>query len=60
MAPALVARASLKEAGALPAPVPAEDHAATLSAMRPPKPARPVIAVLLDNRGSERTDAIIP
>ncbi len=59
-APALVACASLKEAGALPPPVPAEEHAATLAAMRPPKRARPVIAVLLDNRGSETTDAIIP
>lgn len=59
-APALAACAALNEGGALPTPVPAEEQAATLAAMRPPKRARPVIAVLLDNRGSETTDAIIP
>jgi len=42
------------------APVSAEEHAQTISAMKPPKRARPVVAVLCENMGSETTDAIIP
>ena len=44
----------------LPQAVPPEEHAATIAAMRPPKRKRPLVAVLLDNRGSETTDAIVP
>ncbi len=41
-------------------PVSAEEHAATIAAMKPPKRARPLVAVLCDNPGSETTDLIIP
>jgi putative intracellular protease/amidase len=40
--------------------VPADEHAATIAAMRPPKRDRPVVAVLADNDGTETTDFIVP
>jgi putative intracellular protease/amidase len=42
------------------APVPAEEQAQTIAAMKPPKRARPVIAVIGHNDGTETTDYIIP
>lgn len=42
------------------APVPAQELAATLAAMRPPKRARPVVAVIGANDGTETTDYLIP
>ncbi len=41
------------------APEPTE-HARTIEAMKPPKRARPVIAVVADNAGTETTDFIVP
>jgi transcriptional regulator GlxA family with amidase domain len=41
-------------------PVSAEERARTIAAMKPPKRAKPVVAVLCDNMGSETTDTIIP
>jgi putative intracellular protease/amidase len=38
----------------------AEEHARTISAMKPPKRARPVIAVVAENDGTETTDFIVP
>lgn len=46
-----------------PASLPAiskEEHARTMAAMRPPKRARPVIAVVGANEGTETTDYVIP
>lgn len=37
-----------------------EAHARTINAMKPPKRARPVIAVLAENDGTETTDFIVP
>jgi putative intracellular protease/amidase len=37
-----------------------EEHAKTIAALRPPKRARPLVAVLADNAGSETTDFLIP
>ena len=37
-----------------------EEHARTIAALRPPKRARPLVAVLADNAGSETTDFLIP
>jgi putative intracellular protease/amidase len=42
------------------APVPAEEHLRTIAAMKPPKRARPVIAVVGHNPGTETTDYLIP
>lgn len=41
-------------------PVPADEHARTIAAMKPPKRARPVVAVIGANAGTETTDYIIP
>ena len=38
----------------------AEEHARTIHAMKPPKRARPVIAVVAENDGTETTDFIVP
>jgi putative intracellular protease/amidase len=38
----------------------AEEHARTIAAMKPPKRARPVIAVVAENDGTETTDFIVP
>jgi transcriptional regulator GlxA family with amidase domain len=43
-----------------PASIPAEEHARTIEAMRPPKRARPVVAVVAHNDGTETTDFIVP
>lgn len=43
----------------LPA-VPADEHASTIAAMRPPKRSRPVVAVVGQNDGTETTDYLIP
>jgi putative intracellular protease/amidase len=45
--------------GAL-APVPADEQAQMIEAMRPPMRARPVIAVVAQNDGTETTDFLIP
>ena len=37
-----------------------DEHAATIAAMKPPKRARPVIAVVGQNDGTETTDFIVP
>jgi putative intracellular protease/amidase len=37
-----------------------DEHAQAIAAMKPPKRARPVIAVLGDNDGSETTDYLVP
>lgn len=39
---------------------PLTDHEATIRALRPPKRERPVIAVVMDERGSETTDTLVP
>jgi putative intracellular protease/amidase len=41
-------------------PVPADEHARTIAAMKPHKRARPVVAVLGHNAGTEVTDYLIP
>jgi transcriptional regulator GlxA family with amidase domain len=38
----------------------AEEHARTITAMKPPKRSRPVIAVVAENDGTETTDFIVP
>jgi putative intracellular protease/amidase len=38
----------------------AEEHGRTINAMKPPKRARPVIAVIAENDGTETTDFIVP
>jgi transcriptional regulator GlxA family with amidase domain len=43
-----------------PAPVPADEQARTIAAMRPPKRTRPVIAVIGQNEGTETTDFLVP
>ncbi len=45
---------------AAPRPVTAEEAAHTLAALKPPKRARPVVAVVGANEGSETTDYLIP
>ena len=51
---------SERGAGAKPDAVSADEAAQTLAALRPPKRARPVIAVVGANEGSETTDYLIP
>lgn len=41
-------------------PVSADEAAATVAAMRPPKRSRPVVAVVAANDGTETTDYIVP
>src|SRR5688572_1248262 len=41
-------------------PIAAEEHARTIAALKPPKRARPVVAVIGDNDGTETTDFIVP
>ena len=71
MATLLVATAGLGVAGSLAipdnvrasavvTPANAGEHARTIQTMRPPKRARPVVAVLGDNRGTEAIDFVIP
>lgn len=43
-----------------PAAIDAQEHAATIAALRPPKRQRPVVAVLGDNQGTETTDYLMP
>jgi transcriptional regulator GlxA family with amidase domain len=40
--------------------IPADEHARTIEAMRPPKRARPVVAVLAHNDSTETTDFMVP
>lgn len=60
---ALIAAGSLAS-GLSPAPavqaLPEGEHQRTIAALKPPKRKRPVIAVILDERGSETTDALVP
>ncbi|MCY1338799.1 DJ-1 family protein [compost metagenome] len=42
------------------APIVAEEHAATIKAMQPPKRERPVVAVIGQNEGAEVTDFVVP
>jgi len=42
------------------APIVAEEHAATIKAMQPPKRERPVVAVIGQNEGAEVTEIGIP
>ena len=42
------------------APVPSAEHARTIAAMKPPKRARPLVAVLAENSGTEVTDYLVP
>ena len=56
----LAACASFKAPTAEPKPVSEAEHLATIAQMRPPKRKRPLAAVLLDNRGLETTDSIVP
>ena len=49
-----------RQAVAAPAPISAEEAARTLAALKPPKRARPVVAVVGANEGSETTDYLIP
>jgi putative intracellular protease/amidase len=48
------------EAPPASAPTTAEEYRRTIEAMRPPKRARPVVAVLGDNRGTEAIDFLVP
>ena len=41
-------------------PISAEEHATTIEAMKPTKRARPVIAVIAQNDGTETTDFVVP
>lgn len=43
-----------------PTTIPVEKQAQTIAAMKPPKRARPVVAVIAQNAGTETTDFIIP
>lgn len=43
-----------------PAPVPDAERERLLAALRPPKRARPLVAVLAANEGSETTDFVVP
>jgi putative intracellular protease/amidase len=49
-----------RHAAATPAAVSAEEAAQTLAALKPPKRARPVVAVVGANDGTETTDYLIP
>jgi transcriptional regulator GlxA family with amidase domain len=55
-----VSRGGTKPEAAPLAPVPAGEQARTIAAMRPPRRARPVIAVIGQNEGTETTDYLIP
>ncbi len=41
-------------------PISPEEHARTIALMRPPKRARPLVAIVADNVGAETTDLLIP
>jgi len=41
-------------------PLPAEKHAEMIAGLKPPKRERPVVAVIVDEEGSETTDTIVP
>lgn len=43
-----------------PGTLTAAEQADTIAGLRPPKRARPVVAIVADNRGSETTDLMIP
>lgn len=45
---------------AAPAPIAAAEHAATIAALRPPKRARPLVAVIGINDATETTDYLMP
>ena len=49
-----------RHAAATPAVIGAEETALTLAAMKPPKRARPVVAVVGANDGTETTDYLVP
>ncbi len=49
-----------RQAAAVPATISAEEAAQTLAALKPPKRARPVVAVVGANDGTETTDYLIP
>ena len=42
------------------APISPEEHARTIALMRPPKRARPLVAIVADNVGAETTDLLVP
>jgi transcriptional regulator GlxA family with amidase domain len=52
-------RASRVELEAV-APVPSAEHARTIAAMKPPKRARPLAAIIAENGGTEITDYLVP
>ena len=43
-----------------PAPIPADEQASTIDAIKPPKRQRPLIAVVGDREGAETTDYLVP
>jgi putative intracellular protease/amidase len=49
-----------RHAAAAPAAISAEETAQTLTALKPPKRARPVVAIVGANDGTETTDYLIP
>jgi putative intracellular protease/amidase len=55
-----VARPDTSAANVERSGISAEEHARTINAMKPPKRARPVIAVIAENDGTETTDFIVP
>ena len=61
---ALISVAACDTPPQAPAPrqaeVSADEHAATIAAMKPPKRTRPVVAVIADNDGTETTDFVVP
>jgi putative intracellular protease/amidase len=42
------------------APIPEDEHAKAIAAMKPPKRARPVAAIIAQNEGTETTDYVVP
>ena len=49
-----------RDVAAVPRPVTADEAARTLAGLKPPKRARPLIAIVGANEGSETTDYLIP
>lgn len=48
------------EANVPPTPATSEEYRRTITAMKPPKRVRPIVAVLGDNRGTEAIDFLVP
>jgi putative intracellular protease/amidase len=59
-APEIKTETPVTKATAADTAITAEEHARTIKAMKPPKRARPVIAVVAENDGTETTDFIVP